>query len=152
MKKLITIFFLGFVSITYAQSTGSIVGKLTDKDYNDEPLSFANVFIKGTSKGTTSDFDGLYELANLEPGTYTVVYSFVGYETIEMPNVTVEANKVTTINVPMGASAAALDEIAAKTAADGYKIHTLIREVVLSEPFLSKSSPKSETAGTGTEK
>lgn len=115
MKKLIIIFFLGFVSVTFAQSTGSIVGKLTDKDYNNEPLSFANVFIKGTSKGTTSDFDGLYELANLEPGTYTVVYSFVGYETIEMPNVTVEADKVTTINVPMGASAAALDEIVVRT-------------------------------------
>ncbi|MCW5518963.1 carboxypeptidase-like regulatory domain-containing protein [Aureitalea sp. L0-47] len=115
MKNIFTLIFLCLASITFAQSTGSIVGKLTDKDYNNEPLSFANVFIKGTSTGTTSDFDGLYELANLQPGTYTVVFSFVGYETIEMPNVTVEADKVTTINVPMGASAAALDEIIVRT-------------------------------------
>ncbi|MBT8181326.1 MAG: TonB-dependent receptor [Eudoraea sp.] len=115
MKNLITLVFLSFVSLTFAQGTGSIVGKLTDKDYNDEPLAFANVVIKGTSTGITSDFDGLYELANVSPGTYTIVYSFVGYETIEIDNVAVEANKVTTVNVPMGASAAALDEIVIRT-------------------------------------
>ena len=64
-------------SAGFAQQTGSIVGKLTDTDFNNEPLAFANVVIKGTSTGTTSDFDGLYELGNLEPGTYIVVYSFV---------------------------------------------------------------------------
>ncbi|MBT8262115.1 MAG: carboxypeptidase-like regulatory domain-containing protein [Bacteroidia bacterium] len=115
MKNLVTLIFLGFVSLTSAQSSGSIVGKLTDKDFNNEPLAFANVVIKGTSTGTTSDFDGLYELANVSPGIYTIVYSFVGYETIEIDNVQVEANKVTTVNVPMGASAAALDEIVIRT-------------------------------------
>ena len=115
MKNLFTLVILCFVSLTFAQGTGSIVGKLTDKDFNHEPLAFANVVIKGTSTGTTSDFDGLYELANLSPGTYIIVFSFVGYETIEMPDVLVEANKVTTVNVPMGASAAALDEIIVRT-------------------------------------
>ncbi len=115
MKNLITLVFLSFVSLTLAQGTGSIVGKLTDKDFNDEPLAFANIVIKGTSTGTTSDFDGLYELADVSPGTYIIVYSFVGYETIEIDNVVIEANKVTTVNVPMGASAAALDEIVIRT-------------------------------------
>lgn len=115
MKNLFTLVFLSFVSLTFAQGTGSLVGKLTDKDYNNEPLAFANVVIKGTSTGTTSDFDGLYELAGISPGTYTIVFSFVGYETIEMPDVLIEANKVTSVNVPMGASAAALDEIIVRT-------------------------------------
>lgn len=115
MKYSITVLFMLFTALTFAQGTGSVVGKLTDKDFNNEPLAFANVFIKGTTKGTTSDFDGLYELANLEPGTYTVVYSFVGYETVEIDNVQIVADKVTTVNVPMGASAAALDEVVIKT-------------------------------------
>ncbi len=101
-----------FITITtFAQQTGSIVGKLTDKELNNEPLPFANVLIKGTTTGTTSDFDGLYEIPNLTAGEYTVVYSYLGYQTIEIA-ATVEAGKVTTINVPMSASeGVALDEV-----------------------------------------
>ncbi|MCK0158006.1 TonB-dependent receptor [Cellulophaga sp. F20128] len=99
-----------------AQETGSIVGKLTDKEMNNDPLAFANVLIKGTTKGTTSDFDGLYEIANLVPGNYTVQYSYVGYETIEIPNVEIISGKVTTINVPMAANEGMqLDEIVITT-------------------------------------
>ena len=115
MKNILILILLGFNGLSFAQQTGSIVGMLTDKDYNNEPLAFANMIIKGTSQGTTSNFDGLYALENLNPGTYTIEYSFVGYETVEVNNVLVEASKVTTVNVPMGASAAALDEVVIKT-------------------------------------
>lgn len=95
-----------------AQEVGSILGKLTDTEANNEPLAFANVIIKGTSKGTTSDFDGLYELGGLEPGTYTVVFSFLGYETVEIPDVSVVAGNVTTLDIPMSASqGVSLDEV-----------------------------------------
>jgi hypothetical protein len=114
MKNFLTILVLLFTTICFAQQTGSIAGKLTDKDFNNEPLPFANVIIKGTTKGTTTDYDGLYEIENVEPGTYTVVYSFVGYQTQEL-EVIVVAGKVTTVNVPMGASAATLDEIVITT-------------------------------------
>ncbi|MET1258866.1 TonB-dependent receptor [Flagellimonas sp. DF-77] len=117
MKNLFALTALLFSSIIYAQ-TGSIVGKLTDKELNNDPLAFANILIKGTTTGTTSDFDGLYEIPGLEPGTYTVVYSYLGYETIEIPNVVVEADKVTTVNVPMSASQGfALDEVVITTTA-----------------------------------
>ena len=119
------LFFL--TTISFAQ-TGSIVGKLTDTDYNNEPLPFANVFLKGTTKGVTSDIDGLYALENVEPGTYTVVYSFVGYETVEIPDVKVIADKVTNIDVPMGASAAALDEVVIKTTTRGESAVALLLE------------------------
>ncbi|MBM1105423.1 TonB-dependent receptor [Aurantibacter crassamenti] len=118
MKKiLIGLIFLAFVHVT-GQETGSIVGTITDKEYNNEPLPFANVLIKSTTIGTTSDFDGLYELANIEPGTYIVVYSFLGYETVEVPDVNVEAGKVTTIDIPMSANEGlALDEVVVTTVA-----------------------------------
>lgn len=106
-----------FGSTAFGQATGSIVGKLIDKEMNDDPLAFANVLVKGTTKGTTSDFDGLYELDGLEPGTYTVVYSFLGYETVEL-TVTVEAGKVTEVNVPMSATqGVSLDEVVIVTSA-----------------------------------
>ncbi len=128
MKQLFTILLLGFTAFSFAQGTGSIVGKLTDKDYNNDPLPFANILIKGTGKGVTSDIDGLYAIENLTAGIYTVVFSFVGYETVEIDNVKVEANKVTTVNVPMGASAAALDEVVINTTTKRESVVALLIE------------------------
>ena len=112
MRTFITAIVLIISSWAIAQdSTGSIAGKMTDADFNDEPLPFANVLIKGTTLGTTSDFDGLFEISGLEPGTYTVVFSYVGYETREVADVLVEAGKISEVNVSMSASAEQLDEV-----------------------------------------
>lgn len=113
MKNFFNIAIILFTSLLYSQeqTTGSIVGKLTDKEIAGEPLPFANVIIKGTSTGTTSDMEGFFELPSLKPGTYTVLFSFVGYETLEIPNVQVVQGKVTEINAGLGASAANLDEV-----------------------------------------
>ncbi len=117
MKTQLILFFCLFCLAVTGQETGSIVGQLTDKELNDEPLAFANVLIKGTSKGTTSDFDGLFEIDGVEPGTYTLVISFLGYETLEIPNVVVEADKVTQINAGLGAASVGLDEVVVTTSA-----------------------------------
>ncbi len=114
-KFLVLIAFLLTTIVNAQETTGSIAGKLTDREMNGEPLPFANVTIKGTSKGTTSDYDGLYVLDKIEPGTYTVVFSFIGYETLEIPNVQVVADKITEINTDLGASAASLDEVVITT-------------------------------------
>jgi outer membrane receptor protein involved in Fe transport len=119
MKKIFLLLTLFFISISYAQETtkGTIAGKLMDKEISGETLPFANVIIKGTSTGTTTDIDGLYAIENLAAGTYTVIFSFVGYETLEVPNVTVVAGKVTEINTALGSNAASLDEVVIKTVA-----------------------------------
>ena len=114
MKKNILVFLLFIPLFSIAQTTGSIVGKLIDKEYNDEPLAFANVLIKDTTTGTISDIDGLYSFEDLAPGPYILVFSFVGYETQEI-SVTVEADKAVEVNVYMGASAASLDEVVITT-------------------------------------
>ncbi|WP_373075606.1 carboxypeptidase-like regulatory domain-containing protein, partial [Zeaxanthinibacter enoshimensis] len=118
MKRFFVLMLLLTAVQVSAQSTGSITGKLIDKEVNDEPLAFANVLLKGTTKGTTSDFDGLFEINNLEPGTYTVVFSYLGYETVEMENVVVEAGNSTSLEVPMSATeGVALDEVVLTTVA-----------------------------------
>ena len=75
---------------------GTVSGTLTDKDMNNEPLPFANVQIKGTTIGTTTDENGKYVL-NVEPGNHIVQLSFLGYETIEVP-VTIKENQTVTVN------------------------------------------------------
>ena len=112
MRKILISLLLLAITPLVAQETGSIGGKLTDKDFNNEPLAFANILIEGTTLGTTSDFDGLYEITNLEPGTYTVIYSFLGYETITKTAVVVESGQTTTINVALsGAAGVELEEV-----------------------------------------
>jgi outer membrane receptor protein involved in Fe transport len=105
------------LSLFAQDNTGNIVGKITDKEYNNEPLAFANVILVGENKGTTTDMDGLYNIGNLAPGSYTVEFSYVGYETITIENVVVEAGKVTEVNTAMGATAATLDEVTITTVA-----------------------------------
>ncbi len=86
-----------------AQNKGTLQGVVLDKETNNEPLPFANVFIKGSQSGTTTDLDGVY-LFKVDPGTYTVVISFVGYRTIEVPNIIIKADEVTTLeNVTLAA-------------------------------------------------
>jgi hypothetical protein len=114
MKRFLLICILFISGIVSAQYTGSVSGKLTDKEFNNEPLAFANVSIKGTTKGTTSDFDGIYSLELLDPGTYTVVFSFVGYKTIEIETL-IEAGVTNEINVVLEANSASLEEVIIKT-------------------------------------
>ena len=110
MKSFLSVVILMFSAIVWGQ-TGTIEGVLSDKEVNNEPLPFANVVIKGTTKGATTDFDGKYIIENIPVGTYDVEFSFVGYEPVTVPGVKVEANKFTNVSTALGASAAALDEV-----------------------------------------
>jgi hypothetical protein len=84
MKKKIYSFLILLLltfGFTSAQ-TGTLAGNIIDGEFI-EPMAFANILVKGTTIGTTSDFDGKYQL-ELEPSTYTIVFSFVGYTTQEI--------------------------------------------------------------------
>jgi len=118
MKNLLTLVIVLVASQLLSQEKGAIAGKLTDTELNDDPLPFANVLIKGTATGTTSDFDGLYEITDIAPGIYTVIYSYLGYQTIEKTDIEVTAGTITTINVSMSASEGVmLDEVVLTTSA-----------------------------------
>ncbi|WP_417443535.1 TonB-dependent receptor domain-containing protein [Joostella sp.] len=118
MKHLFTLLILFVSALTMAQeTTGSIIGVITDKEMNNDPLPFANVQISGATKGTTTDMDGLYEISGITPGTYTIVISFIGYETLQVPNIKVEAGKVTELNTALGAGSVSLDEVVVTTTA-----------------------------------
>ena len=101
MKKLIIA--IVFISqLVGAQSKGTVTGILTDGEMNNEPLPFANVLIKGTSIGSSTDFDGKYSFS-IAPGNYTILFSFIGYETIEK-QIVVEADKTLVVNQKLSAS------------------------------------------------
>ncbi|CAI8305384.1 MAG: TonB-dependent receptor SusC [Formosa sp. Hel3_A1_48] len=90
---------LSFTTLNVNSQTGKITGTVMDGEFN-EPMAFANVLIKNTTKGTTSDFDGKYTI-DVEPGNYTVVFSYIGYQTIEISDVAVEANEDVIVDVTL---------------------------------------------------
>ncbi|MGC6285654.1 MAG: TonB-dependent receptor domain-containing protein [Polaribacter sp.] len=110
-----------------AQTTGTLTGKLLDKESNNEPLPFANVLIKGTTNGTSTDIDGKYIL-KLKPGTYTVVFSFLGYKTAEK-SFSIKAGETITINQVMAAEqGVSLDEVKVTTTTTKEKTSALLIE------------------------
>jgi len=114
MKQFLFTFTLLFSLFSLAQNNATVSGKILDKEFNDDPLPFANVAIKGTDKGTATDFDGLYKIENIEPGSYIIEFSFVGYETQNIPLILKE-NETKELNVSLKASAAALEEVVIQT-------------------------------------
>ncbi|BFP40893.1 hypothetical protein FGF1_17380 [Flavobacteriaceae bacterium GF1] len=85
-----------------AQQTGRISGKITDMEMDGEPLLFANVNLKNTLFSDQTNFHGNFEFTDVAPGTYIMVVSFLGYETMEFPLV-VKAGNTTSVNQSLAA-------------------------------------------------
>ncbi|WP_244526711.1 SusC/RagA family TonB-linked outer membrane protein [Pseudozobellia thermophila] len=106
MKRAIlrgTYFFMFLLVPIVAVSQETVSGVISDN--NDLPVPGANVVIKGTTNGSTSDFDGNYEIVvNEFPAT--LVFSSLGYTTKE-----VQVTGGTILNVTMEESVTGLEEV-----------------------------------------
>lgn len=80
----------------------TITGKVTDES-NDQPIPGVNVVIAGTTYGTSTDIDGVYELSANEGDT--LVFSFIGFVTQK-----VKVDKVRIINVRLSEHTEMLEE------------------------------------------
>jgi len=89
------LFLLFFLPMLMMASTkGRIKGKVTDLQ-TGEPLIGANVIVEGTSIGAATDANGEFLLLNLEAGIYTVRTSYLGYQTVTISNIRVNADLTT---------------------------------------------------------
>ena len=80
MKKISkwVLVFVVFLCVTFSFSQSTITGKVLGSDFN-QPLPGANIIEKGTSNGTTTDFDGNFTFTtNADAGE--LVITFVGFE------------------------------------------------------------------------
>lgn len=98
-------FFIYF--ITHAQI--GITGTVIDGDFN-EPLPFANILVQETGTGVTSDFDGKYSF-ELPEGTYSIQFSFLGYETKIITEIVVGGDEYTITDVVLNSAAEGLEEV-----------------------------------------
>lgn len=80
IKTFLTILFLVSFSVVYAQNT-QVKGTVTDSS-TGEPVAFASVQLKGTKIGVSTQDNGSFVIS--APNDGILIFSFVGYETIEV--------------------------------------------------------------------
>jgi len=98
------LFFMAIGCTVFGQ-TGTITGTVTD---NNGPLLAATITLDGTSKGSVSNMDGSYSI-QIEPGTYTVIASYIGYSA-QKKEVTVTAGGSSTVDFKL-AEGLIVDEV-----------------------------------------
>jgi TonB-linked SusC/RagA family outer membrane protein len=101
-SNILLIFLLLFQLVVFGQGR-QISGTVTDNA--GEPLPGVNVFIKGTTVGTTTDFDGKYSIS-VKKESDVLVYSFVGYD-----EQSVAVGNQTGINVTLKEDVMQLNEV-----------------------------------------
>ncbi|MDX1547122.1 MAG: carboxypeptidase-like regulatory domain-containing protein, partial [Rhodothermales bacterium] len=99
-----------------AQQTGTIAGTLVDSE-TGAPLIGASAILEGTATGAATDLDGRFLIPNVEPGTYTVVLSYIGYDPMTVRGVEVRAGETTRIDVALSAEALEVGELVVEAAA-----------------------------------
>lgn len=103
------ILFILLVSQVFAQN-GQISGRVFDQR-NNEPLPFANVIVKGTQIGATTDLDGRFIITGLKPGFVVLEATYVGYRNAKSPEIMISNAKVEYVDIPMEGSGISLEEV-----------------------------------------
>ena len=67
-------------SSLWAQNTAELSGKITDKA-TQKPLIGADIYLKELKKGANADAQGNYYLKGIPEGNYTIIGSYLGYQT-----------------------------------------------------------------------
>ncbi len=103
MKYLFSIMLvLAIGSLVHGQTNAS--GTVTSSE--GEVLPGVNVIEKGTVNGVVTDFDGNYSISLTDPENAVLVFSYLGYQTQEIP-----VSGQSTINVTLAPSSTELDEV-----------------------------------------
>lgn len=119
---------------SFAQKA-SIKGFVYDKE-SGEPIIFTNVYLEGTTYGISTDINGFYNLSKVNPGTYTLACSYIGYETYQI-QIRLEPNQVLTQNLFLVPSDVQIGDVT--ISAERQEMQTAVRTSV------TKISPKQLT-------
>nr|WP_317631094.1 TonB-dependent receptor [uncultured Flavobacterium sp.] len=106
----------------------TITGKVLDAEFNNAPLPYASIVIKNSTNGVNSNDDGNFTLT-VDPGTYVVQISYLGYKTEEV-SIAVKAGEKKVINKTLHADAASnqLEDVVIKVETNRQKETALLAE------------------------
>ncbi|GAB1430563.1 hypothetical protein MASR2M18_13960 [Ignavibacteria bacterium] len=112
MKKNLLLLLLGLLLLpipALAGIYGTLAGRVVDND--GKPLVGATVRVEGTTRGAKTKADGKYTVININPGTYTVSVTFVGFKKFVKERVVISADLTTDLNAKMSPDTKTTDEV-----------------------------------------
>jgi outer membrane receptor protein involved in Fe transport len=116
LKKFLLIVVILFIApAVFAQTTGKIIGVITDKA-TGEPLPGVNVIVVGTNLGSATDVDGYFVILNVPVGRYDVKSIYVGYKDVVVQGARVSVDHTTEVNFEVEATTLELEEAILVTA------------------------------------
>lgn len=110
MRKTLLFFIAMALFAVHLSAQKSDANVFGDVQSEGEHVPFANVFIKGTNIGTTTDETGHYMLVNLPVGKHVLVANFVGYKNHEV-EIEIVARKSIEVNFEIKLEVMRLDEV-----------------------------------------
>ena len=141
-------------------SATTIKGKISDGESGDG-LPAANVLIKGTAIGTAANLNGTFTLLNVPPGMYTLLVSYIGYNTASV-DITVPSTGTVEKNIQLKAVAVEGEEVVVTAQAMGQiqainqqlnsdKIESVVSEARIQElPDFNAAASLSRLPGVST--
>ena len=115
---------LGFFLLhqhVYAQP-GVIRGFVYEKE-NGEPVLYTNVYLYKTTYGATTDENGFFTISKIPPGDYTLMVTFIGFDTLKMP-VTIKKNDLVSKKLYLEKSTVLLKEISVSATKQDKQLQT----------------------------
>lgn len=142
MNQLWVVIFLSAATLLFGQEDSNrlITGKVTDTEHN-EPLVGANVMIRGTSFGASTDEEGRFQLdvTHLHPGSYKLGVSYVGYHD-HYTDLSIPTNGKNEYNFRLKESALTLDQIVVTgTRSERMLKHAPVTTQVIKEETIAES-------------
>lgn len=98
-----------FSSTVSAQQAGSIRGTVLDADF-DAPLPAAEIWLAETGQKVQTSDEGNYSFGQIDPGSYTVVFSKSGFTQQVKTDVVVSPGQITDLNVSLSGEFAEMEE------------------------------------------
>lgn len=110
MMKKILLLILFIPCFLYSGTTGKLTGTIKDAQ-TGEPLIGANIIIQGTNFGAATNINGEFVILNISPGRYSVKFSFIGYETLLMQDVTIVVDQTTLLQITLNSQSIEVGEV-----------------------------------------
>jgi CarboxypepD_reg-like domain/TonB-dependent Receptor Plug Domain len=139
LKKIVLFCAFTFTLATVlAQKNGIIRGNVYDKN-GGQPVPFANVILRGSTQGATTDLNGFFQISNVKMGDYTLFVSFIGYDSVEQ-RVTVAAGEIAYKSFYLTESAKNLETVEISARREERRTTSLVSKITVTQKEI-KSLP-----------
>lgn len=139
----VKIFIIGsillLVSLHASAQKGRIEGRVYDENTND-PLDFATVKIQGTTTGVSTDISGNFVFTGVDPGFIRLMVSYVGYETTLSPEIQVQGNQTTFIDIAVPEATNLIEEVVVRPRMDLKKIESPVSFLTVGVSDIEKAA------------